>query len=70
MSKKNEFPVKDGWLHCKFSIEPGTELTERICLQFLGFKDPSECEVAYLKHYKTVVRMCFRKKRNADAAVA
>ena len=70
MSIKKKFPVKDGWLHGKFDIEKGTELSQDICLKFFGVKDTSLYEVGYFKHYKTVVRICFRKKRNADAAVA
>lgn len=71
MSMKDKYPTIDGWLHLRLSIVPGTKVTQELCLKFCGIKDLDNYEIAEFKHYKTVVRMVFRKiKDKADTKVS
>lgn len=63
MSSEAKFPQKDGWLHGKLTIEKGTELSQEVVIKFFTGDDPDLYEVADFKHFKTVVRIIFRKIR-------
>lgn len=65
MSSKTTYPQKDGWLHGKLTIEKGTNLPQDVVVKFFTGDDPDLYEVAEFKHFKTVIRIIFRKIRKA-----
>lgn len=59
---KKQFPIKDGWLHAGLKIQPGTKLTRFEVLEFCTAGPIDEYEIGFFKHFKTIVRICFRRR--------
>jgi hypothetical protein len=62
------FPVNEGWITAKLSIVPGTIVTESAAIRLCTMgEDPENFEVGAFKHFKTVVRIAFRRKQDDSA---
>lgn len=64
MSTLNKYPIKDGWLHLKFCLVPGHELTEENLKRFATFYKPiEEYEFGVVRVGKRVGTVVLRRKR-------
>lgn len=61
--KDTKYPANQGWVKGKLNIEPGTQLSQAQVVKFCTGGNPDDYEVPEFKHFKTVIRIVFRRKR-------
>lgn len=70
MTLKKQYPIKDGWLHLKITLNRGCSMTEDDVKKYLSMFGGKDAEIAHIDVSRNPVVAVYREKKPEPAPLA